>query len=1845
MSTEAKTPSSPTLSPPAPDVELSEELTNGADMDDADSEPASVEETPAAKLSSPGLRPPPPTPRRPAPPRVRAAGLQPPVPQPPVPQPPVPLPPPPGQPPQAVAQAPLSPPPPVARATRAPAEPRPSAPPVRPSGPAPAVHRSVPPASPQRRSSRPPPPVAPIDLGLRQPDEEAMAVAMRAVDAATVEVGGEADQSVSPESNSRAGVARALLRFCEQELQQNPEPRRSARLHYEAARLLEVPLWDFGAAVEHYEAARKLWPEHVPTLRGLRRVQTALGRYSTIPSLLDAEIRSTRDPARRALLFYEKGCLHRDYLEDHRGARAAFAAAIELDPGNLSLLKAARLAELQAGGWGNLDKAYELTTTALANDTRQRAAVLVERARLVASKVRDLPLATALYEAALKVDPEVPRAVRELKRLLYGQKRWLDLVNLLSQDAARTEDRESQSLMLYQAGRIQGDRLGNVDAAIPLLERAHAAAPDDATILDELARHYELAGHWEALVSSLERLASKATSPSERLHRLHRLGLIYGDRLGNEELAIQRQRDALSVDPGYSPALQALDTLYRRSESWEDLVQIYLGEANVATTPARQADALLRVAEISEERLHDPGLAVRHYQSVLTISPDSSVAFKALVRLFHDAKDFARMAELYRREIERVSDSETKRTYLFKLGRLEEDDLGVPAHAVATYRRILELEPQHMEAIHAIQRSAERAGLWIELASALETEAAITRDPAALLGLWHRIGEVYERKINDAVAAQSWYRKVIERDDCHIPTQRSLARMYNALGRWDELIEVYKLELKVLPKPHAKAALLFKIGQLCEDALANETEAISNYRKAIQFDGAHLPSLRALQQLLSRRGDWKELVRLVQMEVAALDTPEAQARAKYRVGEIYENRLGAADLALAAYDEALALNPSFQPALDARTRLLELAADHERLSLDLAREAAAAKGLRPTIDALLGRAQVLHDELKSPAQAAQIYEEVLERDGDQIGALLALEHIYAGLGKYQELARIYALEADVFTHPGGRVAALRELGRVQETHRLVEGPEVAKTYLSIVRLAPTDGEVLTTLERLAISQQDWHLVTQVDTQLAQCSEDPAVVAAHQTRLAEALEDTGDSAALDTYRHALAQDPDSISATRGLSRLARRSEDPDLLAEAAEYEARVTRNLEGAAELLALAADKRSDRASAARDLSRALEIHPDHAQAATNLVTLLSAEGQFDQLVQILTHAAQGAREPERRADLRIDIAKIQVQELHDSGAAIASAQRAVKERANYPRALLTLANLYAGVRQWREAVRWLRQALDADPPPALATWAKLELARILTDNLGEASAAVELLESLLSEESHNRDALLQLVHSEVVLGRMDRAATAASTLVDACETDEQRAEAFLQVAKLEARRGDRDAALGGFQQAVALSGLNGNAASEFKSFLMSSAGETGRAQWDLYSAALTEFIGSQSIGAPGMGPVHLELARVLGDQLGDGTQSLNVLRQGIAATEDNDVLRLEMAQRLRLGGQHERAAGEYLLLLGQTPLQPVYWRELSQAYKELGREEQSRLALGPLMALNQANQLEQATYGMRPPRPESAGAGLFDKTAFRAVEAHSADDLPTTELLATLSAGAHKLYPGDLTPYGVSSRDKISARSGHPLRTFAERVAAVFGVEDFDLYVHRAPRRRVDVELTETPSVMVPRQVASVSESLRVFLFARVFASLARKTFAAEKLGVQQLRHLLAGAIRNVEPNHKVDFMDSEELGAEARRVVKAMPWRSRKPMEDAVRAYLAGSQSPLVDWKFRERVTAVRAATILCDDVAGATALLLQVQVDLAAEEAAEPPSEALLASVLGFSVSDTAMQLRRRLNLVLK
>jgi tetratricopeptide (TPR) repeat protein len=114
----------------------------------------------------------------------------------------------------------------------------------------------------------------------------------------------------------------------------------------------------------------------------------------------------------------------------------------------------------------------------------------------------------------------------------------------------------------YRVGRVQADRLGNLDEAIAALEAATTDAPRDTMILEELGRLYEFAKRWDKLAQTLETLAESSHHPNQEVGTLHAIGQIHEERLGNEDKALEWYRRALDVDPGYLPALQALAKLF-----------------------------------------------------------------------------------------------------------------------------------------------------------------------------------------------------------------------------------------------------------------------------------------------------------------------------------------------------------------------------------------------------------------------------------------------------------------------------------------------------------------------------------------------------------------------------------------------------------------------------------------------------------------------------------------------------------------------------------------------------------------------------------------------------------------------------------------------------------------------------------------------------------------------------------------------------------------------------------------------------------------------------------------------------------------------------------------------------------------------------------------------------------------------------------------------------------------------------------------------------------------------------------------------------------------------------------
>src|SRR5690606_7954419 len=226
---------------------------------------------------------------------------------------------------------------------------------------------------------------------------------------------------------------------------------------------------------------------------------------------------------------------------------------------------------------------------------------------------------------------------------------------------------------------------------------------------------------------------------------------------------------------------------------------------------------------------------------------------------------------------------------------------------------------------------------------------------------------------------------------------------------------------------------------------------------------------------------------------------------------------------------------------------------------------------------------------------------VLDRDPRHLWAHFALEGLYAAGGDQEGLKKVYTAQASVLGDVQARVAVLREFTRLGAKSE-ADKAAAKQSYFSILQLAPTDVTALSELEAIALEEKDRQLLAHVDAKLGSVAEEGSLVAAHQTRLAEVLEASGDPTAIEIYRAALASEPDNFAAARGLSRIAERTEDPELIEEAAENEARIGLDGRRAARLLVRSAELRmhlhADVAAATKVLERALDLFPDHEMAA-----------------------------------------------------------------------------------------------------------------------------------------------------------------------------------------------------------------------------------------------------------------------------------------------------------------------------------------------------------------------------------------------------------------------------------------------------------------------------------------------------------------------------------------------------------------------------------------------------------------------------------------------------------------------
>jgi tetratricopeptide (TPR) repeat protein len=1084
------------------------------------------------------------------------------------------------------------------------------------------------------------------------------------------------------------------------------------------------------------------------------------------------------------------GTVLAEHSGDLAGAADVWRAVLAQDPRDGDAERFLREQYLARGDWDALEALYldRGQPAALAKllragidatpDRAQRIRLLERLARLAEESLQDEGAAVATWERLLAEDPTHVAAAQRLSPHYGHIGAWADQVRCL-EVLLGAAPADPLSLMVELA-RVHEERLAQPEVAWGWRQQALAQAPTRADLLVAARQTAESAGRQAELAQTLA-AAVEGLSATEAVPLRRTLAALYADDLGRPADAVEVQ-EALRATLGDTPeVLEELEALYQRLERWDDLLAIYEQRLAAAPELADQTAILTAMGELHETVRDDVPAAREAFERIRALDPGHLDALRGLQRLARQADDLEGLAGYLEAELALAREPAAVAEIRNGLGQLAED-LGQYEEALTHYRQALAAVLDHPPTIQALERLLDapvgplaasiieprlrRTQAWDALRRVLALQVEGTADADRRAELLREIAELEEGRLGQPAAAfGTWQRLLVQRRSDAL-VRAHLERLAASLGRFDELVEHYARFGVGGPfaadDPDLAVAYSRLVAGLQEEHLNQHAAARATLEAVLVETGDDRVTLDALDRLTTRLEDWRGLVEVGERRLALIEDPTARREIFSRIADLWDEVLGSAEDAVSTWRRLLAEQPQDERAFRALEALLRrLERFHDVADLLRGRLVEAGEG--PAYRALaLELAALLQIELSAPAEAVELYAEVLAADSDDEAAADALQMMlveHDGPESQGLRARISEILEPIYVLRGdwqSRVHLLQV--RLNDEHdartRADIGVQVARLYEEQAGDAQAafasygaafgevwgDAEILGALERLAAQLNAygdlaWHLRRGLDGDAA-ASAEPAVRHALIERVAVLYEEkVGDfGLAIEFNRRLLAEVPEDDAALARLDRLYDRLGDGEAQARVLEQRALYAEPTERRALALRLAR-LLEDLGTPARAVAVYQQIREDaetpDLPVLEALERLHAAAGDHEALVVVLNEHAE-ALEGAARRPLLMQAASVLETHLGRPGEAV-EIYRQVRSLDPEDTVLDHLERLLTQLEQPLDLLEVLEAKRELAQEPGARADVDLRIGRLFHTVLGEPARAVEAYQAVLA--------------------------------------------------------------------------------------------------------------------------------------------------------------------------------------------------------------------------------------------------------------------------------------------------------------------------------------------------------------------------------------------------------------------------------------------------------------------------------------------------------------------------------
>lgn len=853
-------------------------------------------------------------------------------------------------------------------------------------------------------------------------------------------------------------------------------------------------------AIEQYRGVIEKRGDHTEAIDMLGELFRKTQRYRDLLDVYEKRIELSNDPSERLGLAYQKAALWHGELADPDQAIRAYQAILD-EYGDDQAEAFRALDELyeKQGRWDDFAATLERRIDLGPETAEELAALKFRLAIALEMHLGRKPEAVEHLREVLTLMPEHEGARMRLENLLDDSEvgvqaarileaiyevrgDWEMLIRALGVLHAGAGSSEERLELSTKIGRIYSEHVQDHEKAFEAYAEAFRAAPESEQTLEALEVLALEQEKFPALAKIVEELA-EATDIVDLARTLWiKAARIHSDQLDDVDSAVRAYLKVLELEPGDLEVLGALETLYRRTERWRDLVAVLRRRKNQTPDPVEQEDLLVQMASIHDQALREPPEAIRLYREILDIDPTSRRALSALDDLYARQERWGDLADNVDRQLRMADDPEEQINLMLELAQLRELRMNAVEAAISIYSDVLEREPSNAVALGSLERLVQStdhqtviaeilepiyhaANEFAKLIGIHEIQAAHASAPDRRVELLHRIAELYEVALDDPQSAFGSMARALAEDPANVRTQEELERLNRVAGGPEELAAVYEQRVETLEDVQLASHLLMKAAQIRETQLDDNETAIAHYRRVLALDETQLDAATSLERLYQLTEKYDDLASIYLAKARMLDIPDEQKDYLFRGAHIYEEVLERPEAAIEVYNQVLAIDPDDAQALD---KLIELYLRLEKWELllqvytkkaDIVSDPDEKKQLYAEVGAVYER------ELGDVEKAIDTYQRILEIDPDDVTAMGRLDALYQATSNWQELMSVLEREADLASDPSEVISYRFRIADLWH-RRLGDALRAVDIYREILETNPTHDPTLNALESM-----------------------------------------------------------------------------------------------------------------------------------------------------------------------------------------------------------------------------------------------------------------------------------------------------------------------------------------------------------------------------------------------------------------------------------------------------------------------------------------------------------------------------------------------------------------------------------------------------------------------------------------------------------------------------------------------------------------------------------------------------------------------------------------------------------